>query len=283
MNVFLVSGHMRVDNKKKIPFTNPTTSILNYGKVGDLNNIHEFQPLEDEFFRNNLPTDNVVHLTERANELRTHPNKQYKLNQDTYHDSDMNLCAIFYIQAQKVGKHIVENIVEDIKDATSVDIEVSGVYIMNTDNFPLDFKRINIQPEYNDDFTQTFFYITLTEAHKLYYGALYPTPAVIDRIFSGKRKMLVNEFESHMNVKLSFIINKLQTNNCVFIVDGCRYFRGHPRELTKRRVSSGSAEEIVVAPTHKRSSGKKGDSLMDLMGLGIKTRKMKRKRIKRRR
>lgn len=272
MDVFLVSGHMGVDNSKKIPFTKPTTSILNYGKVGNLNYPAEFRPLEEEFFKNNLPTDNVVHLTEVANELRIHQNKQYKLNQNTYHDSDMNLCSIFY---RNDGGYI-----EDIKNATSVEIHVSGVFLMHADNPPLYSKIITIQHEYNDDFTQTFFYITLTQAYGLYHGALYPTLDDINSIFRRRRKMLVSEFESHMNVKLSSIINKFQTNNCVFIIDGCRYFYGHPQDLTRRRVSSGSAEEIIVA--HKRS-GKKGDSLMGLMGLGIKTRKKKRKRIKRRR
>jgi hypothetical protein len=173
-----------------------------------------------------------------------------------------------------------DDVVENENDATSVCIGISGVYLMRPNDTPLDFKRIIIKAEYNANFKKKFFYITLIQAKGLYYGALYPTPEFIERIFDGKRRMLVSDFESNMKIDLSSIINTFQTDNCVFIIDGCRFFSGHPQDLIKRRVSSGSAEEIIVAPILKRSSGKKGDSLM---GLGIKTRKMKRKRIKRRR
>jgi hypothetical protein len=172
-----------------------------------------------------------------------------------------------------------DDYVENENDATIVSIQVSGVYLMRQNDIPVDFKRIIIKAEYNDNFKKEF-YIKLTQAQQLFYGALYPTQDFIGRIFGEKREMLVSDFESNMKIDLSSIINTFQTDNCVFIINGCRFFSGHPRDLTKRRVSSGSAEEIIVAPTHKRSSGKKGDSLM---GLGIKTRKMKRKRIKRRR
>jgi len=254
---YIVSGHGLTLNQESILVPGATqdgdyvsesaNSIYTYGSCGQ-NMTFSKEP----FIVNNL--------------------NQFSSHTFVYHDSEIMLCSYFLGKSSSLSCKINKN-------NNILNITPSGLYKLNVYRPKIKLNESNIIYSYTRSNPNEPFYISLSDALKLYEGAIYPTAETIAQIFSDSERLADGRIRfkhfiesPRINMKMSDLVGHIPiTHPYKLYVLACRGFddcvsiSDKQQHLNSSGDSASSTEnspdtEVIVqnpvAPTKSKKSKK---------------------------